>query len=195
MSLPRVFTSGIPQQPPPRIVLIDNTGNVSSVARSHSHSPASSDPSLAGSHLPHRINGDGRRETLRKAIAERKYKRWSMDPSASTDGREGDDKKPDERAEGVVVERAGELEDQDGYSSDGGNNRNRVGGGGGRGGGGYSSDCSGGIRRGLGGVIKADPISGTGQRRRNAKGKPEIAAIDILYENQRGYESNFLKKN
>ena len=116
----------------------------------------------------------GRRETLRKAIAQRKYRGWTVDPATSSadDDLEiaGGDGVPDPRA-GGVVERTGE-EDIDivvpsGGGGEDGSTRER---------GRDRSNTGGNARRG-----SVEHVL----ERRESRGE-EVAEIDVLYENQRG---------
>ncbi|KAH0612135.1 uncharacterized protein H6S33_010187 [Morchella sextelata] len=150
---------------PSRITLFDNT-----LPAAPSPSPTASDenlPSAASS-----SKAPGRRETLRKAIAYRKYKRWSVDPFPSDEhlSAAGGVSPPDPRAAGVV-ERVGEDEEALGSSS--GSEEGRRGR--------QRSDTGG----------NGPKVDGDGQerrtgRRKDGKEEKEVAEIDILYENQRG---------
>ena len=90
---------------------------------------------------------------------------------------------PDERAEGVVVERD---------SDDEGERAARSGGDGGGGADGTRDSGVDSTRRRRTSEREGEPmnngIGGTGQLRRKGDGETEIAEIDVLYENQRGYE-------
>lgn len=152
-----------------RITLLDNT--------------VSTPPSEAGATTPDETlpSGSseqklpGRRETLRKAIAQRKYRRWSADPFSSVDNSEENltGESPDPRAAGVV-ERVGEDEELvvgGGVDGEGSGERGRK-----------RSDTGGNGR-------KVGDEEGTKRRTGRKKGRvveKEIAEIDILYENQRG---------
>ena len=128
--------------PPVRISLVDNTAP-----------PSLGDSPSDDSEAPHR----GKRSTIRKAIAQRKYKKWSAVP---------------DEAEGVVVGR----EDQE-SAEDAGANGPRDG---------YSTRkgvIDEGAVRSIGrstGPWGAGRWDGKGR-------PSEISEIDVLYENQRGY--------
>jgi hypothetical protein len=140
---------------PSRIALIDNT------APSRSHSADSSYSS--GDENAHR----SRKETLRRAIAERKYKRWSRgsleEPAAAAAAAAAAPSDP--RAKGLVVDRSNGAADGEAVEVVVPRGRARE-----------MAET----HRGIG---------GTGQKRKNAKGKEEVAEVDVLYENQRGLVS------
>ncbi|KAI5814804.1 hypothetical protein BZA77DRAFT_388866 [Pyronema omphalodes] len=97
----RSSTNASTASPPSRIALIDNT--VSAAATPRSQSPSA----LPEAAVPRRSTDNSKRETLRRAIAKRRYKKWSLNPGSEepTDS-EGDlEEAPDARAGGVVVER------------------------------------------------------------------------------------------
>jgi hypothetical protein len=149
--LHRSGTSTPASNGPTRIVLIDNTAaNSSSTSRDESPSPSSVDDNAQAP----RRSGDGKRDTLRKAIAERKYRRWKPGSEGERVELEG---LPDERADGVVVEREEDGGQEDRAAVDG------------------AGDSS------------QDVATGTVRKGKKKKQETEIAEIDVLYENQRGY--------
>ncbi|RPB02479.1 hypothetical protein L873DRAFT_1732690 [Choiromyces venosus 120613-1] len=118
----------------------------------------------------------GRRETLRKAIAQRKYRGWVIDPATSSTDDDleiaNGDGAPDPRA-GGVVERTGE-EDMEIVGPSGGGGEDGLPQERGR----DRSNTGGNARRGSAEHVPA--------RKKSQKQKKEIAEIDVLYENQRG---------
>lgn len=114
-----------------------------------------------------------RRETLRKAIAQRKYRRWGPDPFTSVDDSEENlpaatGESPDPRAAGTVerVETTiGATTNAEGDAELRGRERSDTGGNG----------------HGSGGA--------TERRTGRKKSEKEISEIDVLYENQRGQAS------
>lgn len=183
---------------PTRIVLVDNTAPTpppavppptsapgsadQSRSPSPSPSPSPSSPSLGDGNGSG--SGSSKRETLRRAIAERRYKRWSVNPGSgsadTTDGEEdGEDhsnleQPPDPRADGVVVKRP----PGDGASVDGADDPAVATG---------AAARRGGQQQAGGGGDSSKAGGGTGQLRRKKGGGTEIAEIDVLYENQRGF--------
>lgn len=158
-----------------RITLLDNTISTppSEVGASDENLPVQ--PSSASTASEQKYSG--RRETLRKAIAQRKYRRWGTDPFPSVDNSEENlpepaEESPNQKAAGTV-ERVGEDEEVMGGGVDGGGES--------------SGKMRGRERSDTGGNAKS---GGKTERRtgRKKKGKDEkeIAEIDILYENQRG---------
>lgn len=146
--------------------------------------------------MKNREEGEGRREVLRKAIAERRYKKWSNREYGSggedtttdeePEQEHGNKKRleqppPDDRADGVVVGRNEETEEA--QVDDGPEGMKEI-----------ERDfqkpdpvtgkTKGGKNPGEG------PSQGIGQRvrRKGPGGKEvvEVAEIDVLYENQRG---------
>lgn len=157
---------------PSRITLFDNT-----LPSAPSPSPTASDenlPSAASS-----SKAPGRRETLRKAIAHRKYKRWTVDPFPSDEHLSvASGESPDHRAAGVV-ERVGEDEEV----VVGGGEEESGSGSGGEGGRGRQRSDTGGNRPRVDGDAEERRA---GRRKKDGKEEKEVAEIDILYENQRG---------
>ncbi|CUS15280.1 unnamed protein product [Tuber aestivum] len=157
-----------------RINLQDNTVSRPPTAPVSEAGDASAQPSIvsaASSAAP------GRRETLRKAIAQRKYRGWTIDPAtSSTDDDVGlvdGDGVPDPRAEGVVEsteEEDIEVVVPSGSGGEGGSLQGR---------GRDRSNTGGNARRGSAEHV----LERRGSRRQKEK---EIAEMDILYENQRG---------
>lgn len=156
-----------------RITLLDNT------------IPAPSDenlpPAASGASTASGSGQAGRRETLRKAIAQRKYRRWGPGPGPfpSADNSEENlpaaiGESPDPRAAGTV-ERVGEdVEIPIGATT---NAEGRA-------------ELGGRERTDTGGNANRNGSEGANERRTGRKKKgqseKEIAEIDILYENQRG---------
>ncbi|KAI5795268.1 hypothetical protein EDC01DRAFT_78600 [Geopyxis carbonaria] len=171
---------------PARIVLVDNTAPPSlglpSTVRDGTESPPHEGVASVSSRLSRRSDGDGKRETLRKAIAERRYKRWSVDPNSAeateTEGEEDEEiePSPDSRAAGVVLPRApaeeiggGDGAEDEGSGSSGEPHR---------------------TQRPSHGVLNdtAGPTNGYQKRRPGRREREkEVAEIDVLYENQRGW--------
>lgn len=154
-----------------RITLLDNTIPVPS---DENLPPQASSASTASG-----LGQPGRRETLRKAIAQRKYRRWGPDPFPGVDNSADNlpaatGESPDPRAAGTVervgddvevpigattnAEEGAELRGRERTDTGGNANRNRDGG--------ATERCTG--------------------RKKKGQSEKEIAEIDILYENQRG---------
>ncbi|RPB17142.1 hypothetical protein P167DRAFT_569624, partial [Morchella conica CCBAS932] len=156
---------------PSRITLFDNT-NTLPTAPSPSPSPTASDenlPSASSSKAP-----GGRRETLRKAIAHRKYKRWSVDPFPSDEHLSvASGESPDPRAAGVVERVGGDEEVVVGAGSGSGGEEGERGR--------MRSDTGGNRPR-----VDGDGEERRTGRRKDGREEKEVAEIDILYENQRG---------
>lgn len=150
-----------------RITLLDNTITVPSDENLPPQASSASTESGPGH--------PGRRETLRKAIAQRKYRRWGPDPFPSVDNSEDNlptatGESPDPRAAGTV-ERVGEdVEIPTSTTTNAEESpelRGRE-----------RSDTGGNRNRGV-----AERLTG---RKKYGQPEKEIAEIDILYENQRG---------
>jgi len=171
MSLFSHVSTSASTTPPTRISLIDNT--VPPAPRSADQSRPQSPSSDVSQQQSRSSLGDGKREALRRAIAERRYKRWPVNPGSAdtTEGEDNLEETHDERAEGVVVER------------DFGDGTERNGGTGKVNGDGANDGGMGGSRRARDRRQTINGVGGTGQARQ----KTEIAEIDVLYENQRGY--------
>jgi len=164
-----------------------------SVDQSRSHSPA--DDAAHQSPQSRRSLGDGKHGTLRKAIAERRYKRWSAAPSGACGDveDEGWEEAPDERAEGIVVERDSDDEGEDGTAKSGygGGSAESANADGVRDSGGDSTQRGRASKWGRERGPTSNGVGGTGQLRRKGNGEVEVAEIDVLYENQRGYGYHF----
>lgn len=166
--------SNTPVEPAQRIVLKDNTESVSHLPSDEEDIPTPRSSVL--SHITSRKDGGpGRRETLRKAIAQRKYRRWSMDPNSAPESEsEVDDEPPDPNAAGVVVSRDTDEEQEIGSPVGADRRVNTIG-----------SEASS-ARPGQQGDGPAS--DGRARTVRGARRtEKEIAEIDVLYENQRGY--------
>ncbi|PWW72413.1 hypothetical protein C7212DRAFT_287717 [Tuber magnatum] len=156
-----------------RINLQDNTVSRPPTAPASEAGDAPAQPSsasAASSVTP------GRRETLRKAIAQRKYRGWTVDPATSADDDleiTNGDSAPDPRA-GGAAESTGEEDIEivvpSGSGGEGGSLQGR---------GRDRSNTGGNARRG-----SAEHV--LERRKSQRQKKKEVAEIDILYENQRG---------
>lgn len=148
-----------------RITLLDNT------------IPAPSDenlpPQASSASTASGLGQPGRRETLRKAIAQRKYRRWGPDPFPSVDNSEDSlpaatGESPDPRAAGTVERVGADVEAPIGATTNAEELRGRE-------------------RTDTGGNANRNRNEGaTERRKKKGQSEKEIAEIDILYENQRG---------
>ncbi|PUU72161.1 hypothetical protein B9Z19DRAFT_1069976 [Tuber borchii] len=156
-----------------RINLQDNTVSQPPTAPASEAGDALAQPSNASATSS---AAPGRRETLLKAITQRKYRGWAIDPVASIDDDleiANGDGAPDLRAGGVVGNPAEEDIGIVVPSGSGGEDR--------------SPRERGRDRSNTGGNARRSSMEHMLERRKSQKQKKkEIAEIDVLYENQRG---------
>jgi len=161
-----------------RINLQDNTVSQPPTAPASEAGDAIAQPSNASATSS---AAPGRRETLWKAITQRKYRGWAIDPAVSIDdGLEiaDGDGASDPRA-GVVVENPAEEDIEIAVpSGSGGEDR--------------SPRERGRDRLNTGGNARRSSTEHVLERRKSPKQKKEIAEIDVLYENQRGWVTSSL---
>ena len=156
-----------------RINLQDNTVSQPPTAPASEAGDALAQPSNASATSS---AAPGRRETLLKAITQRKYRGWAIDPAASIDDDleiPNGDGAPDLRARGVVENPAEEDIEVVVPSGSGGDDR--------------SPRERGRDRSNTGGNARRNSTEHVLERGKSQKQKKkEIAEIDVLYENQRG---------
>ncbi|KAL7267708.1 hypothetical protein RUND412_009692 [Rhizina undulata] len=172
----RLSRSHSTTDPNQRIILQDNTLSRSASTTNSPEPSEAGRPTVDGnSPSPRKPSPPGKREILRKAIAQRKYDRWSR--GLVRPGEHSEERLPDPRAGGMVVERR-----QDGESvSDGSIMKDEIDGAG--------DEIRPWRRRtDTGGLAEREQRErrARGNKRKERKAQEEIAEIDVLYENQRG---------
>lgn len=169
-SLARADTTARSPLHPSRISLIDNT--VPKPPPSTDSQPDDNEPQSCRPK-------DGHIESIRRAIAEHRYKRWSLAPGLTNIESDGAIEVPDERAMGMLSSRDSGCE---GTSANGSGSPAM----------GDAADDT--YRQGRvedGAVRSVGKEAGdTGQKRAGRAKEIEIGEIDVLYENQRGYACN-----